>query len=108
MKPLSVVFAMVLISLAASPVQAEGDIAAGQIKSYTCTGCHGIPTYSNVYPTYQVPKLGGQNYQYLVLSLQAYKNGERQHATMSLQAQSLSEQDIMDISAYFASLTEEN
>jgi len=83
---------------------AAGDIQAGKIKAYTCTGCHGIPGYNNVYPTYKVPKIGGQNYAYLVSALKAYRNGERDHATMELQASSLNNADIEDISAYFASL----
>jgi cytochrome c553 len=83
---------------------AAGDVQAGNIKAYTCTGCHGIPGYNNVYPTYKVPKIGGQNYAYLVAALKAYRNGERDHATMEAQASSLNERDIQDISAYFASL----
>jgi cytochrome c553 len=86
------------------PAEADGDIEAGKIKAYTCTGCHGIPGYNNVYPTYKVPKIGGQNYQYLVTALKAYRAGERDHATMDLQASALSDQDIEDIAAYFASL----
>jgi len=83
---------------------AAGNVEAGKIKAYTCTGCHGIPGYNNVYPTYKVPKIGGQNYAYLVAALKAYRNGERDHATMEAQASSLNERDIEDISAYFASL----
>jgi cytochrome c553 len=83
---------------------AAGDVAAGKIKGYTCTGCHGIPGYNNVYPTYNVPKIGGQNYEYLTLALKAYRDGERDHKTMDLQAQALSDQDIEDVAAYFASL----
>lgn len=83
---------------------AEADAQAGAIKAYTCTGCHGIPGYNNVYPTYKVPKLGGQNFEYLVSSLHAYRDGDRKHATMELQASSLSEQDILDISAYFVEI----
>ena len=83
---------------------ASGDTAAGKIKAYTCTGCHGIPGYNNVYPTYKVPKIGGQNYEYLTVALKAYKAGERDHPTMDLQAQALSDQDIEDVAAYFASL----
>ena len=81
-----------------------GDAEAGKVKAYTCTGCHGIPGYSNVYPTYKVPKIGGQNYEYLAAALRAYRDGERHHSTMELQAASLSDQDIEDIAAYFASL----
>jgi cytochrome c553 len=83
---------------------ATGDAKAGQVKAYTCTGCHGIPGYNNVYPTYKVPKIGGQNYEYLVIALMAYKAGERDHSTMGLQAEALTNQDIEDVSAYFASL----
>jgi cytochrome c553 len=86
---------------------AAGDAEQGEVKAYTCTGCHGIPGYKNVYPTYHVPKIGGQNYEYLVLALKAYRDGERDHKTMDLQAESLSDQDIEDISAYFASLAGE-
>jgi cytochrome c553 len=83
---------------------AAGDVQAGKTKAYTCTGCHGIPGYNNVYPTYKVPKIGGQNYEYLVAALKAYRNGERDHATMEAQASSLNDGDIEDVSAYFASL----
>ncbi len=83
---------------------ANGDPQAGKIKSDTCTGCHGIPGYNNAYPTYKVPKLGGQNYAYLLLALAEYRSGDRKHPTMQLQAGSLSDQDMKDIAAYFASL----
>ena len=85
-------------------VSAKGDIEQGQIKSYTCTGCHGIKFYKNVYPNYHVPRLGGQNEAYLVSALKAYRSGERSHSTMKVQAGSLSDEDIADIAAYFASL----
>ena len=95
-----------LLGLVTTPVLAAtaGDAGAGKVKAYTCTGCHGIPGYNNVYPTYKVPKIAGQNYLYLVAALQAYRSGERTHATMNSQAQSLSETDIQDIAAWFASL----
>jgi cytochrome c553 len=86
---------------------AAGDIEAGRVKAYTCTGCHGIPGYNNIYPTYKVPKIGGQNYEYLVTALKAYQDGERDHATMENQANSLSDGDMEDISAYFTSLGKE-
>lgn len=101
-------FIMMLLLLGAMTGQAlgAGDVDAGKVKAYTCTGCHGIPGYNNVYPTFKVPKIGGQHYEYLVAALNAYKNGDRQHSTMNSQAQSLSQTDIEDISAYFASLGE--
>lgn len=96
-----------LLTLFGPLIPAEGvagDAQAGKVKAYTCTGCHGIPGYNNVYPTYKVPKIGGQNEEYLAAALQAYRDGERHHSTMELQAASLSDQDIEDIAAYFASL----
>ena len=97
----------VLIASSTTTAHASGDPEAGKIKSYTCTGCHGIPGYKNVYPTFHVPKIGGQNEAYLEAALKAYRAGERQHSTMQLQSESLSDQDIADIAAYFASLGEE-
>lgn len=94
---------LILFALS-GPALAAGDAEAGKVKGYTCTGCHGIPGYNNVYPTYKVPKIAGQNFDYLVAALNAYKSGERQHPTMNSQAMSLSEADIQDISAWFASL----
>jgi len=98
-----------LLSLTMAPLTAlgAGDAAAGKTKGYTCTGCHGIPGYNNVYPTYKVPRIGGQNYAYLVAALNAYKAGTRTHSTMNSQAQSLSVRDIEDIAAWFASLGNE-
>jgi cytochrome c553 len=105
----NLIFSALLLTSATllTPAQsayASGDAESGKVKAYTCTGCHGIPGYKNVYPTYKVPKIGGQNYEYLVIALKAYKAGERDHPTMRLQSQALSDQDIEDISAYFASL----
>ncbi len=85
----------------------EGDPEEGEIIAYTCTGCHGIPGYNNVYPTYRVPRIGGQNYGYIVASLKAYRDGSRRHPTMNAQAMTLSDEDIHDVAAYFVSLTED-
>jgi cytochrome c553 len=93
-------------SLPALAAANEGDIEQGRIKAYTCTGCHGIAGYRNVYPHYHVPKIGGQNYEYLVNSLRAYREGTRPHPTMRAQGESLSDEDIRDISAFLASLKE--
>lgn len=100
---------MVFVALAATlaqavPAQDEGDPERGRDVAYTCFGCHGIPQYKNVYPTYTVPKLGGQTYGYIVSALRAYRSGDRQHPTMVAQVNTLSDQDIRDIAAYFSSL----
>jgi cytochrome c553 len=91
-----------LLCLASLNAFADGDYKAGKIKAYTCTGCHGIVDYNNTYPTYHVPRIGGQNVGYLVIALQGFKSGEREHKTMNLQAEALSEQDIEDIAVYLA------
>jgi cytochrome c553 len=79
-----------------------GDAAKGELKALTCTGCHGVESYTNVYPSYNVPKLGGQHAEYIVAALKAYKSGERAHSTMHANASNLSEEDMADIAAYFA------
>jgi cytochrome c553 len=93
--------ALPLAAVAQQPAPA-GDAANGQKIAYTCNGCHAIPNYKNVYPTYSVPKLHGQRPQYIVAALKAYKSGERSHGTMHSQASSLSEQDMADVAAYLA------
>ncbi|MDQ2696104.1 MAG: c-type cytochrome [Pseudomonadota bacterium] len=81
---------------------AAGDAAAGQYKFSTCTGCHSIPGYTNVYPTYHVPKLGGQHAGYIAAALNAYKIGDRPHPTMQANAANLSDEDMADIAAYLS------
>ncbi|ORU90903.1 MAG: cytochrome C [Cycloclasticus sp. symbiont of Poecilosclerida sp. M] len=80
---------------------AAADAQAGAVKGQTCLGCHGIPNYNNVYPTFHVPKLGGQHAAYLVAAMKAYKGGQRSHDTMYGNVADLSEQDMQDIAAYF-------
>ena len=88
----------------AQPVLAEGNAEAGKGLAYTCFGCHGIEGYRNAYPSYRVPKLGGQKAAYLVIALKGYRQNTRQHPTMTGQASSLSDQDIEDVAAYLASI----
>lgn len=95
------VFVFLLTSVQAF---AAGDAERGAVRGETCLGCHGIASYTNVYPTYRVPKLGGQHAEYISASLKGYRSGERSHPTMNAQAAGLSDQDIEDIAAYFASI----
>ncbi|GIX36526.1 MAG: hypothetical protein KatS3mg126_2305 [Lysobacteraceae bacterium] len=81
----------------------QGDAEKGRVKAYTCTGCHGIEGYRNIYPHYHVPKIAGQNFEYLVAALTAYQKGERQHPTMQAQAESFTAEDIADIARYLSS-----
>ncbi|HKJ71256.1 MAG TPA: cytochrome c [Gammaproteobacteria bacterium] len=91
-------------ALVAAPAQAqpEGDPQAGKEKAFQCLGCHADETYGNVYPSYHVPRVGGQQAQYIVSALKEYKAGKRNHPTMKAQASSLSDQDIRDIAAFFS------
>lgn len=86
------------------PLGLEADPARGEDLAYTCRGCHAIPGYRNTYPSYRVPKLGGQKAAYIEVALQGYRRGTRYHQTMQAQAAQLSDQDIADLAAYFASL----
>lgn len=81
---------------------AAGNPDAGKAKFYTCRGCHSIPGYTNAYPTYHVPKIGGQYEPYVIGALQAYREGARTHGSMVGNAGALSDQDIADLAAYLA------
>ena len=89
---------------AAAPATPSGDATRGKGLTYTCRGCHGLTGYKNAYPSYHVPKLGGQSETYLNNALKEYRGGKRKHPTMQAQAESFSEQDIADIAAYLSSL----
>ena len=78
----------------------EGSIEAGRTKSVTCAACHGADGNS-VSPDW--PSLAGQHASYIVRQLQAFKSGERQDVTMTVFAMMLSDQDMLDLAAYFAS-----
>ena len=90
------------LAVIASAAHADGSAERGKVLAYTCHGCHGIESYKNVYPTYSVPKVGGQNATYMTNALKEYASGDRTHPTMHAHAASLSEQDRADIAAFFA------
>jgi cytochrome c553 len=98
-----VLFVVAGSAFAQSPVP-MGDAEAAKSKISMCTGCHGIPGYKTVYPhVYQVPMITGQQPVYIVNALQAYKSGARSHPSMRGIAQSLSDQDMADLAAYYSS-----
>ena len=92
-----------LMMLMTSNVSADS-LTAGKSKAETCLGCHAIPGYNNVYPTYKVPKVAGQNADYIISALKAYRNKDRLHETMHANAAALTDQDIIDIAKYFESI----
>ena len=81
----------------------KGDAQAGSQKIAMCIGCHGIIGYQASFPeVYKVPMISGQSAGYLSAALHAYKKNERRHPTMRGVAETLTEQDIADVSAYYA------
>ena len=103
-KAMALLFALALF---AQPALAEGDVEAGKEIAYTCLGCQGIDGYRNAYPSFRVPKLGGQVASYLEIALRGYRDGTRKHPTMVAQASSLTDQEIADVAAYLASIGNE-
>lgn len=92
------------VLLCAQPVFAKGDAAAGEQKAMMCVACHGATGKVSV-PMY--PNLAGQNAGYLEHSLQAYKKGERsggQAEIMKAYVSGLSDEDISNLAAYYASM----
>jgi cytochrome c553 len=87
----------------ASAADVSGDAKAAGNKVAMCIGCHGIPGYKAVFPeVYPVPMLGGQSAKYIENALNAYKKGERKNPGMRGIAGGLSDQDIVDIAAYYS------
>ena len=81
-----------------------GNFDNGRVLAYTCQGCHGITGYKNAYPSYRVPKIGGQSEQYLLQALTEYRHGKRRHPTMQAQSMSFSEQEIADLAVYLSTV----
>ena len=81
----------------------KGDAKAGAGKVAMCIGCHGISGYQANFPeVYKVPKIGGQDAKYITAALEAYKKGERKFPSMRAIADSLTEQDMADVAAYYS------
>ena len=78
------------------------DIGAGKEKAATCVACHGADGISSN-PMW--PNLAGQHAQYMVLQLKAFKDGSRKNSMMNAMAQSLSDEDMENLAAYFESLS---
>ncbi len=81
----------------------KGDAARGAKINDVCIGCHGITGYKSSFPeVYHVPAIAGQNPQYLVAALDAYRKGGRKQESMRAVAGALSEQDIADLAAFYS------
>ena len=104
-KLLTSIFTLAVSSATAFSVQAQevkGDAKAAEQKIAMCIGCHSIKGYQASFPeVYKVPMISGQNAKYIVSALNAYTKGERKHPTMRGIADSLSDQDMADVAAYY-------
>ena len=106
-KLLSSIFVLFVTSVTAHSASAQeinGDAKAGQGKIAMCIGCHGIRGYQASFPEVYKVLLAGQGAKYIRSALAAYQKGERRHPTMRGIAQSLTEQDMADLAAYYESL----
>lgn len=93
-----------VLLLASANVSAAGNAEAGKNKSAVCAACHGANGVA-IAPTY--PNLAGQNAEYIVAQLKAFKSGERTGASSAIMApmsMPLTEQDMLDLAAYYNSM----
>lgn len=108
MKTWTTVFAMFVAcaTSSASAQAVQGNPQAGAGKVAMCIGCHGIAGYQASFPeVHKVPKISGQSAAYIASALEAYRKGDRSHPSMRAVAQSLSDQDIADVAAYYQAHT---
>ena len=105
-------FLMLVTALIAQPAmaqdkQSESAVASApggaQANVSMCIGCHAIPGYQASFPdVYRVPKIGGQSQQYIEAALKAYRQGDRNHPSMTAVAKGLTDQQISAVAAYYA------
>ena len=106
-KLLTTMFALAVacVTVSAQAQQVTGKAQDGAKKVQMCVGCHGIIGYQASFPEiHKVPMIAGQSATYISAALTAYKGGDRKHPTMRAIADSLTEQDIADLSAYYSQL----
>jgi len=92
-----------LFMFAASAAVFAGDYEAGKEKSAACSACHGADGNKPITP--EIPRLGGQHYDYLEHALKAYRSGARENAMMSPMAKPLTDKEIKDVAWYFSRQT---
>lgn len=97
----SFLFAIVTSLLFASSSALAGDVAAGKAKSVICSACHGANGVS-VNPMW--PNLAGQKEQYLIKQIKAFRDGTRKDPSMAPMVAALTDDDIANLAAFYASL----
>ena len=88
------------LMLAAVVPAFAGDYAAGKEKAAACAACHGADGNKPITP--DIPRLGGQYYDYLEHALKAYRTGGRDNAMMTPMAKPLTDREIKDLAWYFS------
>ena len=104
-KLLTAIFSVAVsfVTVTALAQDVKGDAKAGESKNAMCSGCHAIKGYQASFPEiHKVPMISGQSAKYIVSSLNAYKKGERKHPSMRGIAETLSDQDMADLAAYYS------
>lgn len=99
---MKLILSLVITFILSSPLMAAGDAAAGKQKATACAACHGADGNS-VNPEW--PKLAGQSEAYLLKQLKDFKEQKRVNPLMSGPVAVLSDQDMVDLAAYFATQT---
>lgn len=89
------------IVIAANAAYAAGDAAAGKTKAAACAACHGADGNSS---NPEWPKIAGQHAKYVENQLRDFKSGARENPVMAPMAAPLSDQDMADLGAYYASV----
>jgi cytochrome c553 len=102
-----IIFTLALMLGVAGTAQAQGDVEAGKAKSATCVACHGNDGNS---PADMYPKIAGQHASYIEKQLLEFKAAAtggvgRANAIMGGMVMPLSEQDMADLAAYYASIS---
>lgn len=90
-----------LVMLGMVTTSHAGDVAAGKAKSMTCAACHGP---AGISPNDQWPNLAGQKQGYLIKQITAFRDGQRNDPMMAPMVKNLTDEDIANLAAYFASL----
>jgi cytochrome c553 len=89
------------LSAPAPALSANGDPATGRKLAAQCQTCHGIDGLAKV-PI--APHLAGENFTYLQTQLRNYRSGKREHEIMTIVAQTLSDEDIDNLAAWYSSI----
>ncbi len=100
MQFLSAILALVFTTMVVNALAA--DMEAGKLKAnQACQTCHGVDGVSQLA---MVPNLSGQRADYTKIQLEAYRSGQRQHAQMSIIAQSLTDEEIVNLAEWYSKI----